>query len=313
MRPQIREDRLLGRVLLDRFRVDGFLAEGGMGAVYLGMQLRMKRPVAIKFLRTTGDLSRAEKRFQREAFVTSQLCHPNIVSVFDYGRTEEGALFIVMEYLRGELLGRKLLREGALSPRSAVRVGIQLARALRSIHAQGVVHRDLKPENVMIKMDGEGTEQVKVFDLGLVHPLEESPGLFVPFGRARLSSDGSLSGTPGYMAPEQAAGQQPDRRSDLYALGVVLYQMVTGKRPFQGTSILEILSKQNHSSYRAVNELAVDCPARLAAVIHKCMEMKIENRFSSADEVLESLEEPSRGPKLTRKRVAISLPIGREA
>ena len=282
-----------------------------MGVVYVGVQLQLERPVAIKFLRAPKDPNKAVKRFHREAFVGSQLCHPNIVTVLDCGETEHGDLFMVMEYLRGELLSRKLLREGALPPERVVNIGIQLVSALRAMHALGVVHRDVKPENIMIREDPEGGDLVKIFDLGLVHPCADAPSdIFMPFGKERLTLEGSISGTPGYVSPEQAAGEPPDARADIYGVGAVLFQMITGRRPFDGSSILEVLTKQVQAVHPTIKDLKPECPPPLEAIVRRCLRKRPENRFSSASELLQELEDLKTGR--AQNSLASRLPIGRQ-
>ncbi len=214
------------------YRIEAQIGAGGMGIVYCASDTRLDRKVALKLLRVDGDL-RHVARFEREARAASALNHPNIVSIFDIGVANPGR-FIVMEYVSGRTL-RDMLKQGPLLD-SLVELGSQMARALSAAHAAGITHRDIKPENLMVRDDG----YVKIVDFGLATLLREEPG-----GKSLLQSSvtlpGQIFGTPRYMSPEQARGESSGAPSDIFSLGMVFYEMATGRCPFSGSSIPEVL------------------------------------------------------------------------
>jgi eukaryotic-like serine/threonine-protein kinase len=233
-----RSDPLIGAVLDGRFRIVAPLGTGGMGSVYRGVQLSVDRPVAIKVIaEQLSDDRAAAKRFLREAKVLTGFSHPNIVNVFDFGQAETGELYIVMELLRGETLADVLAR-GKLPARLACDIAIQLCDALIAAHGRGVVHRDLKPGNVMIG-DGPLAGLVKVLDFGLAKTLESNN-----VTTSSVTEIGAVLGTPLYMAPEAIGGAGADPRSDLYALGCMLYEMLSGTTPFDDPSVNVVLVRQ---------------------------------------------------------------------
>ncbi len=221
-----------GTVLADRYRIHELLGRGGMGAVYRAEHLALGNTVAVKVLRgshsTHPDIIR---RFQREAVAASQIRHPGIVSVTDFGRTGDGRFYLAMELVEGETLARRLARQGPLAPADAFAIVGALAQALGTAHARGIYHRDIKPENVMLA--GDGT--TKLADFGIAR-LAEGPR------DARETAAGLIFGTPHYMSPEQAAGQRQDGRSDVHALGVLLFELLTGTPPYVGASATHVLA-----------------------------------------------------------------------
>ena len=221
-----------GTVLADRYRIHELLGRGGMGAVYRAEHLALGNTVAVKVLRashsTHPDIVR---RFQREAVAASQIRHSGIVGVTDFGRTADGRFYLAMELVEGETLARRLARQGPLVPDEAMVIVTALARALGAAHARGIYHRDIKPENVMLT--GDGT--VKLADFGIAR-LAEGPR------DARETAAGLIFGTPHYMSPEQAAGQRQDGRSDVHALGVLLFELLTGTPPYVGPSATHVLA-----------------------------------------------------------------------
>jgi serine/threonine protein kinase len=230
----------IGRVVADRYRILAKLGEGGMGSVYRAEQISLKRTVALKVLRP--ELS-AEPgmvlRFNAEAELAAKLSHPNTVTLFDFGQDADGSLFIAMEYLEGQSLREVLSREGPLAPGRALAICEQLCASLADAHSRGIVHRDLKPDNVMLAQRGRLTDVVRVLDFGIAKLRDEQTDVVNrPMTRA-----GDLLGTPQYMAPEQIRGETVDARTDIYALGAMLYEMVTGRLPFEGPSVMAILSK----------------------------------------------------------------------
>jgi tetratricopeptide (TPR) repeat protein len=276
---------LIGETI-SHYRIIEQLGEGGMGVVYLAEDLTLGRRVAIKFLSSTTKEYRA--RFLREARAVSALTHPNIATVFDYGETEEGQPYIVMELIQGQPLNEKL-REGSLPLPEAVRVVSLIAEALGEAHHHGVVHRDVKPSNVVITERG----LVKVLDFGLVKQISEQPGMGGGSDQKTLPSTRTRSdvivGTPLYLSPEQATGKTVDGRSDLFALGVVLYECLTGQSAFAGGSLIEIGAQVIHVTPAVPSKINHRVPAELDRITMKAIEKKVENRYQTADELVADL------------------------
>ena len=230
------EEQAVGKTLDGKYRIDGFLKRGGMGAVYRGTHLMLNKPVAIKLIKPELVSSTdVVQRFLREARAAASLSHPNIVTVHDLGQTTDGTLYIIMELVNGSSLKEMIVAEGAWEPKRTVRLLKGIGSALVLAHREGIVHRDLKPQNIMVSRDSDGNEIPKLLDFGIAKTFEPtSPA---------LTSTGMVLGTPHYMSAEQAKGQPADQRSDLYALGVILYEMLVGRVPFDDTSIPQILIK----------------------------------------------------------------------
>ena len=233
---------LVGRVFAERYRVEELIGEGAMGWVFLATHTTMGNKVALKVLRSwaRGELALV-KRFYAEARNASQLRSPYIVRVFDFGATDDGHIYLVMEYLEGRPLDTVLHDEGVLAPARVAHLGRQVALALTDAHGLGIVHRDLKPENLILSHVGGERDLVKVLDFGISRALEPT----TPPGerRKRLTERGATLGTPHYMSPEQAGAEEVDSRSDLYALGVLLYEMLTGEVPFTGSTPSSVMAK----------------------------------------------------------------------
>ena len=260
---------------ISRYRIIEPLGEGGMGAVYLAEDITLGRRVAIKLLSSTAPEYRA--RFLREARAVSQLIHPNIAAVFDYGETPEGKPYIVMELIEGRPLSERLLG-GSLPLPEAVRIASLIAAALGEAHHYGVVHRDVKPSNVVITERG----QVKVVDFGLVKEIHGEAG------PTQTRSD-VIVGTPLYLSPEQATGKSVDGRSDLFALGAVLYECITGQSAFTGGSVLEIGAQVIHVTPPAPSSLNENVPPELDRITAKALEKNINARYQTAEELIEDL------------------------
>jgi serine/threonine protein kinase len=254
---------------LAHFEISGLLGRGGMGEVYRARDLRLRRDVAIKTL-PFGFATDSERvsRFEREARTASTLNHPHIVSVFDIGH-ENGIYWIVSELVDGESLST-LISRGPLSPRRVIELGTQIADGLATAHGAGIVHRDLKPGNIMVRKDG----CVKIVDFGLAKQQNVNAG-----STTEVSSPGVVFGTVEYMSPEQIRGGKLDSRSDIFSLGAILFEMISGKRPFSGSSSVEVM---NAILTEEVPELPASAPPQLANLIHHCLEKDPGRRFQSA-------------------------------
>ncbi|MFL5370238.1 MAG: serine/threonine-protein kinase, partial [Myxococcales bacterium] len=230
------EDALIGRTIGGRYRIVGTVGLGGMGRVYDAVQSPLDRHVAIKVLLGGHAHDAAfRRRFMLEAAVTSKLTHPNTVTLFDYGE-HDGIYYIAMELLKGRTLSDVVRQEGALSQERAIHIAQQVCRSLSEAHSQGVIHRDLKPANVMLLSQRHELDFAKVLDFGLVK--------FFTDGVDGHTHQGTFVGTPHYVSPEQARDEQPDPRSDVYSLGILIYLMLTGHVPFHAASAVEVLVKQ---------------------------------------------------------------------
>jgi serine/threonine protein kinase/Tfp pilus assembly protein PilF len=270
---------------VSHYRILEKLGEGGMGVVYLGEDLHLARQVAIKFLTSTDHHYRA--RFIREARAVSALSHPNIAMVHDYGETEEGQPFIVMEFVKGKSLSDHL--EDGLTLRRSVEIVSAIAEALGEAHDHGIVHRDIKPSNVLVNQRG----QVKVLDFGLVKHLFEPQITGVDLDARTIYSTQTRSdvivGTPLYLSPEQATGREIDGRSDLFALGALLYECLTGQSAFSGGSVLEIGAQIIHVTPQAPSKINPHVSPALDRITMKALEKKVEARYQSAGELLKDL------------------------
>ena len=269
---------LTGRTIGD-FHILRHLGAGGMGHVYLARQLSLKREVAVKFLRhELATNANALKRFEAEAHAVARLNHPNIVQVYAVGE-HEGLRFMALEYVEGRNLRDYLDRRG--SPDLAVSLSVmrQVAFALQRAHEEGIVHRDIKPENILVTR----RVGVKVTDFGLSR-------VFAGDGeRIHLTQSGMTLGTPLYLSPEQAQGHAVDHRSDIYSLGVTCYHLLAGEPPFRGSTAVEVALKHVTDPPRPLAQLRPDLPADLAALVHKMMAKRADERYQSAREVLRDL------------------------
>ncbi|MDQ3891005.1 MAG: serine/threonine protein kinase, partial [Actinomycetota bacterium] len=237
-----------------RYAVERLLGRGGMASVYLARDRDLERPVAVKVLADPLALDEEfSARFRREAKTAAQLSHPNIVQVYDTGE-EGGRIFIVMEYVDGESLDRLLGRERKLAPVRAIELGVQVCSALHYAHGKGVVHRDVKPGNLLLRTDGT----VKVADFGIARPA---------YG-TQLTQAGTVLGTVGYVPPEVVAGEAATARSDLYSLGVVLYELLTGRPPYRVESLAQLGRGQEPPE---VGELEPAVPPGAAAAVMRCL------------------------------------------
>ncbi|MEY2668966.1 MAG: hypothetical protein RJA59_1604, partial [Pseudomonadota bacterium] len=272
---------LRGRVIGDRYRLIDSIAEGLASSVWKAEHVRMGKALCVKVLR--GPLARDPElaaRFRTEARVVSRLSHPHTIAVFDFGELEgnEG-FYLAMEYLHGENLFDVLRREGRLPEARAAAIGEQLLGALGEAHEAGIVHRDVKPANVMLVQHKNDADFVKLLDFGIAEIEGQGPG-------------GGL-GTPTYLSPEQARGAAPDARSDLYSLGALLYEMVGGRPPFLAPNPMAVLSAHLHEEPAPLASLCPEVSPAFAAVVHRALAKRAEDRFESADAMRVALHDAS--------------------
>lgn len=270
--------------LLGPYQILGLLGEGGMGAVYRARDTRLGRDVAIKVLTAVAHEDRDRlQRFEQEARATGMLNHPNLLTVFDVGSAADGTPYIVSEVLEGESL-RSRLERGPLSPRRAVDAALQMANGLAAAHEKGIVHRDLKPDNVFLTRDG----RLKILDFGIAKLT--SPGSDGPTFQMASTEPGMVLGTVGYMSPEQVRGESLDTRSDIFSLGTIFYEMLTGTRAFKRDSAIETLSAILKEEPPDLSEILPSIPMSLEKLIRRCLEKDRDLRFHSASDLAFNLE-----------------------
>lgn len=265
-----------------RYRVERVLGQGGMASVYLAHDEQLHRPVAAKVLH--GGLARDQvfrERFLREARLAAGLSHPNVVQVFDAGE-DDGGLYIVMEYVAGRTLADELAADGPLPPDRAVRLILQACAGLAHAHEAGLVHRDVKPHNLLVRPDGT----LKVADFGIARAVEAAP----------LTEIGTVLGTAAYLAPEQAAGEEATAASDVYALGAVLYEALTGRTPYVFSTLAELAAKQRNEPVTPVRELVPEVPQALEDVVMRCLARNPDYRPATAGELAAGLTAASGEP-----------------
>jgi serine/threonine protein kinase len=280
-------DPRVGTTVAERYFLRRLCGEGAMGRVYEGQHIDIGRRVAIKILQSSfRHTPEVVERFRREARSASRIGHPNIVDVTDSGTTEDGAFFFVMEYLDGINLEDLINREGMLSIERAILIGAQICRALQAAHTADVIHRDLKPANIMLINGKEDEDFVKVLDFGISKTLELDDGRPK---RPGLTNPDVAVGTPVYMSPEQAAGMPADARTDVYAVGGLLYEMLTAVPPCDGDNILAILNKKASEDPRPARELRPGIPAQLEAIVMRAMSRFAEDRQQSMATLKEEL------------------------
>ncbi len=274
----------VGSVLGGSYQVTRLIAEGGMGAVYEAMHLRLGKPVAIKILaHQISSNQEALARFRREAEVTSRLGHPHLVQVIDFGTSQSGAPFLVMERLNGEDLDRRLRRVGKMPLRAAVELTKQTASALAAAHVEGVVHRDLKPANIfLVAVPGED-DFVKILDFGVSK---------IKAARTKLTRASAVIGTPDYMSPEQATGliDEIDHRTDQWALGCIAWEMLAGRAPFIADDVTALFYQIVHMDPHPIGKWVTDLPSGVEPVLRRALSKQSDNRFPSIKEFSRALE-----------------------
>src|SRR5689334_6641329 len=292
-----------------RYRIEQMLGEGGMGAVYKAYDKELDRTVALKLIRPqlAQDPS-VSQRFKQELLLASKITHKNILRIHDLGEAA-GTKFISMVYVEGEDLHHLLEREGKLPLERTLKIARQLCSALEAAHAEDVVHRDFKPHNVLL----DAQDNVFVSDFGLAKSLEQD--------KTAMTRTGEFLGTPRYMAPEQVEGGKVDHRADLYALGLILYEMVTADVPFKADTTMQLMYKRVHETPKTPKAIAPEVPEWFARLIMKCLARKAEDRYQSASEILVDLNRakaPRKSGSITvtlpkvrvpRRRVGIPLAV----
>ncbi|MGZ5446465.1 MAG: protein kinase domain-containing protein, partial [Thermoanaerobaculia bacterium] len=269
---------------IGQYEVVRLIGEGGMGRVFLARDPMLDRHVAVKVLSSSSPLGEEVARFEREAKALAALDHPNILSIHEFGRVGSTP-YVVMELLDGSNL-RDLIVGGPMPPRTVIRYAIEIAQGLAAAHEKGIIHRDLKPENIFITKG----DHVKIVDFGLANVRVHQPSPATSASKTMLTAPGSVIGTVGYMAPEQVRGEAADHRADLFTFGAVLFEMLTGRRPFEAETMVETLHAilKSDPPMRRLEEARV--PAALIDVIGRCLEKKVTRRFQSAREIVVALQ-----------------------
>jgi eukaryotic-like serine/threonine-protein kinase len=284
------EAALVGTIIADRYRIVSRIGEGGMGQVYLAEHIKMKRMSAIKVMRPTlVDDAEALQRFTREAENASKLSHPNVASIFDFGETSDGIVYLAMEFIEGESLHATLVREQALHPQVAADVIAQAADALQAAHDLGILHRDLKPDNLMLTTRADGTFLVKLVDFGIARTMDS--------GATRVTKTGLAVGTPEYMSPEQLSGDELDARSDQYALALVAFASLTGQEAFADATGKQSLILRLTSRPRRLVDVRpdIDWPLALQQVFDQALAPDAADRFDHIADFADALSEAVNG------------------
>ena len=295
LRLQSPDDPLIGQMVAERYQILSLIGEGGMGRVYLAEHVRMGRKSAVKVinpaLATTAD---AISRFNREAANACKINHPNVAQVYDFGEMADGTLYLAMEFIDGETLDSIVAREGSLPPARAAQITKQVADALFAAHHLGIIHRDLKPENVMIARHLDGSDWVKVVDFGIAKTVQRDG---MEGGSQTVTTAGVSLGTPEYMSPEQLAGERLDHRTDIYSLGLVLFNMLTGELPYPKLTSKETLVRRLTSPPRTLADVRPDVawPRALQDVLNRALTPEVKDRYDNVAEfgraVVQAVEE----------------------
>lgn len=283
LRPKAGGDPLIGRVIADRYLILAVIGEGGMGRVYLAEHVKMNRQCAVKVMNPSllhDDDS--HQRFAREASNAASILHPNVAAVFDYGEADK-LVYLVMEYVDGESISTIVARDGALDPRRAIDIARQVADGLHAAHELGIVHRDLKPDNIIVTRNKSGKEIPKVVDFGIAKAITDSR-------EDGLTQSGLVIGTPEYMSPEQLLGDPVDARSDIYSVGCILYQMLTGRPAFAAESREQMIRRRLHEAPPHIRDTMPELPRRLDTTIVHMLARSPKDRMHTAAEARDALD-----------------------
>ena len=276
---------LVGKTLEGKYLIQSVLAEGGMAVLYIARHTTMERTVVVKVVHGALNSSpNALKRFEREAKVLARLNHPNIVAVYDFGFIKKKQPFLVMEYIKGMNLADKVEQHGPPAVPVAAQIIIQICRGLEEAHATGIIHRDLKPDNIILQEKVDRPDWVKIVDFGIAHLLDGD-------GK-RLTRAGRITGTPEYMSPEQFKDRPLDTRADIYSLGIVVFELITGRLPFEADDLGVLMAKQLMEAAPPVSKLRQDIASGspIELLIKKCLEKEPEDRYQTAAEVRKAAE-----------------------
>jgi eukaryotic-like serine/threonine-protein kinase len=292
MQSQPSGDPLVGTTVAGRYKVIKLLGEGGMGQVYLAEHSAIEKRMALKVLRAEyAHKGEIVTRFQQEAISASRIKHPNVLDVFDFGQLENGCFYLAMEFLEGNDLADELQRSRVLTPPRVLPIAMQICRALSAAHAKGVVHRDMKPENIFLQRTGDGEEIVKIVDFGIAQLKPSNAEVAAQSTHRRLTRTGMIFGTPEYMAPEQASGKHADLRCDVYAVGIILFELFTGTVPFTGETFLGVLAKHLNDAPPSMRAVYPDLQitGELEAVVLRTLAKDPTHRYQTMNELAAAL------------------------
>ncbi len=298
MQSQPAGDPLLGTTVAGRYKVIKLLGEGGMGQVYLAEHTAIEKRIALKVLRAEyAHKGEIVTRFQQEAISASRIKHPNVLDVFDFGQLENGCFYLAMEFLEGNDLADELQRARVLTAPRALPIAMQICRALAVAHSKGVVHRDMKPENVFLQRTGDGEEIVKIVDFGIAQLKPSNEEAAAASTHRRLTRTGMIFGTPEYMAPEQASGKHADLRCDIYACGIILFELFTGTVPFTGETFLGVLTKHLNEMPPAMRSVYPDLQLspELEGVVMRALAKDPTQRYQTMSELAQALASTPEG------------------
>ena len=277
----------IGKTVEGKYKIESVLAEGGMAILYLAHHMAMERTVVVKvvhgaFLSSPDAIA----RFERESKVAAKMNHPNIVQVYDFGFIRKQP-YLVMEFIKGTTLGAKLRTQGPPSTKIAEKIMLQVCSGLEDAHGCGIIHRDLKPENIILQERIERPDWVKILDFGIAHLLDSSH-------QRRLTMSGRICGTPEYMSPEQFADKPLDIRVDIYALGIMIFEMLTGDIPFWSSDVGVLMAKHLMEPAPAVSSFRQDIPtgSKFDRIVAKCLQKDPDDRFQTVTELRHALEDP---------------------
>jgi eukaryotic-like serine/threonine-protein kinase len=304
-------DPLVGTLIAGRYRIHRLLGEGGMGQVYLAEHEAIEKKVALKVLRPEYSIKPdIVARFQQEAISASRIKHPNVLDVFDFGRLDNDCFFLAMEFLEGNDLADEIVKQRVLDPVRGLRLTLQVCRALAAAHGRGVVHRDLKPENIFLQRTADGEVIVKIVDFGIAQLRSNEEAAANEPKRRRLTKTGMIFGTPEYMAPEQAGGRNADLRVDVYALGVIMYEMFTGAVPFTGDTFIGVLTRQLNDPPPHMITVAPDLKIspELQGVIMTALAKQPEQRHQSMSAFAQAILDTPEGRALGSGHQASMIP-----